>query len=262
MVALVRGRIREGEWVDGETLFMPDESTFSEATELGAGARIAFDGQGHVFLSIGAKGNYKLAQLLGGPDGKILRLREDGQVPTDNPFVHRKGALASIYSYGHRNPQGLAYDTHGDLLWSSEHGPRGGDEGNVILAGRNYGWPVASLGLDYDGAPIRDKYDLGVDLRAIEQPRIDWTPSIGVSSIDFYRGRAFSKWRNNLLVATLSRNELRRYVIEDGQAIHSEVLLDGLSRIRDVEVGADGFVYILLEHSKGSRIVRMRPANG
>lgn len=261
MVALNRGRIRDGKWIDDQVLFMPGESTFSETTELAAGARIAFDGRGHVFLSVGAKGDYKLAQLLDGPEGKILRLHDDGRIPEDNPFVGRARALPAVYSYGHRNPQGLAFDTHGGLLWSSEHGPRGGDEANVILAGRNYGWPVVSLGLDYDGRPIGAKYDLDVDPATLEPPRFDWTPSIGVSSIDFYRGDAFPKWRNNLLVATLSRNELRRYVIEDGQFVHGETLLDDLSRIRDVEVGADGFIYLLLEHNKGTRIVCMRPVD-
>jgi glucose/arabinose dehydrogenase len=240
---------------------MPAESSFSEGTELGAGARISFDGKGHVFLTIGAKGHYKFAQSLDRPDGKILRLHEDGRVPKDNPFVDRPEALPAVYSYGHRNPQGLAYDTHGKLLWSSEHGPRGGDEGNVILAGRNYGWPVVSRGIDYDGSPIHDKYGLGVDPSTVEQPRIDWTPSIGPSSIVFYRGDAFPKWRNALLVATLKRNELRRYVIEDGQAVHEETLLDNLSTIRDLEVGSDGFVYLLLEHSKGSRIIRLVPSS-
>ena len=259
MVALARGRIKDGKWTDQEELWKADRSAYSDGTELGVGARIAFDGKGYVYLTIGAKGDYENAQDLGSPDGKILRLHDDGRIPKDNPFVQVSGSLPEIYSLGHRNPQGLEYDSHEGLLWSSEHGPRGGDEGNVILAGRNYGWPRISLGMEYDGSPIGQGKPHGLDPQTLEAPRIDWTPSLGVSGIDFYEGEAFPKWAHNLMLGTLSRNEVHRVVIRNGEATHSEVLIRDLGRIRDLAVGPSGRVYLLLEHGQGSRLVGLFP---
>lgn len=259
MVALVRGRIQDGRWTDEELLWKADRRAYSGGTELAVGARIAFDPKGYVYLTIGAKGDYERAQDLRWPDGKILRLHEDGRIPKDNPFADTKGALPEIWSLGHRNPQGLEFDPHGDLLWSSEHGPRGGDEGNVILGGHNYGWPRVSLGMEYDGSPIGQGQPHGLAPETLEAPRIDWTPSLGVSGIDFYEGEAFPQWAHNLLVGTLSRNEVHRVVIEDGQPIHSEILIRDLGRVRDLAVGPKGRVYLLLEHAQGSRVVRIRP---
>jgi glucose/arabinose dehydrogenase/cytochrome c5 len=260
MVALARGRLRNGRWVDAQTLWTADRAYYSDGTELGAGARITFDGKGYVYLSIGAKGDYAGAQKLASPDGKIIRLHEDGRIPADNPFAKEPGALAAVWSYGHRNPQGLVFHPATGLLWESEHGPRGGDELNVIEPGRNYGWPVQSAGIDYDGSPIRDKWNLGVDLATIEHHRKEWTPSIGVSSLAAHRGGAFAEWKDDLLLATLSRNQLIRLALDGREVVGEEILVDGLSRIRDVEVGADGRVYLLLEHNKGTRIVRLDPA--
>lgn len=259
MVALVRGRIKDGKWTDQEELWQADHTAYSGGTELAVGARIAFDEKGYVYLTIGARDDYERAQDLRWPDGKILRLHDDGQIPKDNPFADTKGALPEIWSLGHRNAQGLEYDPHGGLLWSSEHGPRGGDEGNVILAGHNYGWPRVSLGMEYDGSPIGQGKPHGLDPETLEAPRIDWTPSLGVSGIDFYEGEAFPKWAHNLMVGTLSRNEVHRVVIRNGQATHSEVLIRDLGRIRDLAVGPKGRVYLLLEHGQGSRLVSILP---
>jgi len=259
MAGLVRGRIRNGKWVDAETLWKSGVYAYNEATELGLGARVAFDGKGYVYLSVGTKDDYPRAQDLGWPNGKILRLHDDGRIPEDNPFVGVEGALPEIWSLGHRNPQGLELDTKSSLLWSSEHGPRGGDEGNVILRGRNYGWPRVSHGMEYDGSPIGGGKPHGIDPAVLEGPRIDWTPSLGVSGIDFYTGSAFPEWRDNLLMGTLSRSELYRLVIEDGYAVHSEILAQDLGGVRDVSVGPEGWVYLLLEHGKGSRLVRLVP---
>ena len=259
MVALARGRIQDGTWTDHEELWKADQTAYSGGTELALGARIAFDGKGHVYLTIGAKGDYENAQDLSSPEGKILRLHDDGRIPNDNPFVGQLGALPEIYSLGHRNPQGLEYDPHEDRLWSSEHGPRGGDEGNVILAGKNYGWPRVSLGMEYDGSPIGQGKPHGLDPETLEAPRIDWTPSLGVSGIDFYAGEAFPQWAHNLMLGTLSRNEVHRVVIRNGEAVHSEILIRDLGRIRDLAVGPTGQIYLLLEHGQGSRLVEIRP---
>ncbi|MEE3327128.1 MAG: PQQ-dependent sugar dehydrogenase [Myxococcota bacterium] len=259
MVALVRGRIQDGKWIDQEDLWKADTASYTGGTELALGARIAFDDQGYVYLTIGAKGDYERAQNLRWPDGKILRLHDDGRIPKDNPFREISGALPEIWTLGHRNPQGLEFDSQESLLWSSEHGPRGGDEGNVILGGRNYGWPRVSLGMEYDGSPIGQGKPHGLDPKTLEGPRIDWTPSLGVSGIDFHSGEAFPKWNHQLLVGTLSRNEVHRVVIQDGEAIHSEVLIRDLGRIRDLAVGPKGHVYLLLEHGQGSRIVELLP---
>ena len=259
MVALIRGRIRNGEWTDQQTLWKADRSTYSGGTELALGARIAFDDRGYVYLSVGAKGDYKRAQDLGWPDGKILRLHDDGRIPADNPFIGTEGALPAIWTLGHRNPQGLEFDRHEALLWSSEHGPRGGDEGNVILGGRNYGWPRVSLGMEYDGSPIGGGQPHGLDPDSLEPPRIDWTPSLGVSGIDFHSGEAFPAWNHNLFLGTLSRNEVHRIEIKDGHAVHSEVLIRDLGRIRDLAVGPKGHIYLLIEHGQGSRIVELEP---
>jgi glucose/arabinose dehydrogenase len=264
MLKLVRGRIVGHEWTDQETIWEAPKETYLDGLENGAGARIAFDDSGHVYLTLGAMRGYEDVQDLGQPNGKIHRVHDDGRIPEDNPFVDTPGALPSIYSLGHRNPQGIDFDHRTRTMWSSEHGPRGGDEGNVIRAGRNYGWPLVSLGVDYDGRPIpyAKKFGIEFDPAELEPPKIDWTPSPGVSSIVFYRGEAFPEWRDHLLVATLNGNDLLRLVVDEQRALHSETLIEGLGRIRDVEVGPAGEVVLLLEHRAGSQILRLEPAEG
>jgi len=154
MLKLVRGRLDGDVWTDQETIWEAPIESYQAGAENGAGARIAFDGDGHVFLSLGSFTDYRGIQDLSLPYGKIVRMHDDGRTPADNPFVDVAGALPSIYTLGHRNPQGLDFDVRRGVLWSSEHGPRGGDEGNIILSGGNYGWPLVSLGVDYDGRPI------------------------------------------------------------------------------------------------------------
>jgi len=262
MLALVRGRIVDGVWKDEETIWKPRRSAYVVGMENGIGARIAFDNAGYVYLSVGnMRSDYSGIQDLDTPYGKMLRLHDDGRIPEDNPFVGVAGALPEIWSYGHRNPQGLDFDPHTDRLWSSEHGPRGGDEMNIIEAGKNYGWPLVSLGLDYDGAPISYGAKLGIDFNPenLTPPVIDWTPSNGVSSIVFYRGGAFPRWQNNLFVATLKQNELLRVAVDRDAALHIETVVAGLARFRDVEIGPGGIVYLLLEHTSGSQILRLVP---
>ncbi len=264
MIVLARGRIRNGEWVDQQVIYRADMEQYTSTPDMAAGGRIAFDDKGHVFLSIGIKGASESAgiQDLAMPYGKIHRFNDDGGIPADNPFVKVAGALPSIWSYGHRSPQGLEFDRSSGRLWGTEMGQRGGDEVNLLKAGRNYGWPLTSRGLKYDGTPVDYGKELGIsfELKDIEQPVVDLTPSPAVSSFAIYEGRAFPKWRGNLLVGTLKATELYRMVLKGDRVVHRETLLSGLGRIRDVEVGADGIVYLLLEHKSGGRILRLVPA--
>lgn len=260
MNRLVRGRIRDAKWVDEEVIWSVSENFYNANADIGAGGRIAFDTEGHVYLSVGSKAApFETIQDLGTPYGKIHRVYDDGTIPDDNPFVHVDGAQPSVWTYGHRNPQGLEFDPTSGTLWSSEMGPRGGDEINLLRPGKNYGWPLYTLGVDYDGDPIDYLQEVGVALEDIEQPIVDITPSTAVSSFIVYGGDAFPAWRGHLLVGTLIGTELYRMVIEDGKHVYTEVLLDDLARIRDVETGPDGLVYLLLEHEAGSRIVRLVP---
>lgn len=263
MLTLIRGRIENGQWVDQQTIWRAEPQHYIAELENGMGARIAFDNAGHVFLTVGNVDElYRGVQNLATPFGKILRLRDDGSVPHDNPFIENQGALPSIYALGFRTPQGLAWNNSTDNLWASEHGPRGGDEANVIKAGRNYGWPLTSLGIDYDGSKIDYGPSLGikVDPEALTGPVIDWTPSLGVSNILFYQGASFPQWQNNMIVATLKKNDLIRIRLENDTVVETETVIKGLGRFRDIALDQKGRLYLLLEHLEGSRIVRMKPS--
>src|SRR5262245_6903827 len=264
MNALMRGRIENGEWVDQQTIWRSDIEHYTGTPDMAAGGRIAFDDAGHVFLTVGIKGAGKSdgMQDLGKPYGKIHRVNDDGSIPADNPFRDVAGALPTIWTYGHRSPQGLEFNAETHELWGTEMGQRGGDEVNLIGRGKNYGWPLYSQGLKYDGTPVDYGKQLGIqfDLKDIEQPIVDLTPSPAVSSFAFYEGNAFPKWRGNMLVGTLKATDLYRMVVKRDRVVHVEKLLGGLGRIRDVEVGIDGAVYLLLEHQAGGRILRLVPA--
>jgi aldose sugar dehydrogenase len=264
MITVIRGRIRNGEWVDQESIWKTDIANYTPTPDMAAGGRIAFDGKGHVYFSVGIKGVSESAgiQDLGLPYGKIHRVNDDGSIPKDNPFVAVPGALPSIWSYGHRSPQGLEFNRKTRQLWGTEMGQRGGDEVNLLLPGKNYGWPLHSKGLKYDGTPVDFGKELGIefDLKDIVQPVVDLTPSPAVSSFVFYDGKAFSKWRGNMLVGTLKATELYRMEMKGDRVVRTETLLKGMGRIRDVEVGRDGAVYLLIEHHHGGRILKLVPA--
>ena len=169
--------------------------------------------------------------------------------------------MPSIWSYGHRSPQGLEFDARTGELWGTEMGPRGGDEVNHLRPGRNYGWPLTSKGLDYDGTPVDYGKELGIEfeLKDIEQPVVDLTPSPAVSSFVIYQGDAFPEWQDDLIVGSLKATELYRIVLDGDEHVHTEILLKDLARIRDVAIGPSGVIYLLLEHASGSRIVRLVP---
>ena len=252
---IVRGKIREDRWVEQETIHQsPPELYVADNTHFGL--RFLFDRAGeHLFFAIGDRGVMADAQTLQNPNGKIHRVRPDGSVPSDNPFVSRPGAVASIWTLGNRNPQGLAWHPETGELWASEHGPRGGDELNVIDKGKNYGWPTATWGINYDGTPISDR----TAEPGLESPIVHWTPSAAPSGIVFYTGDRFARWRNDLFVAMLAGNELRRVRTRGRSVVEQETIFKGYGRVRHVIVGPDGLLYVALNDP--GRIVRLRPAD-
>jgi glucose/arabinose dehydrogenase len=250
MTKVIRGRLRDGALVEQQALFEAPKALYRRGG-VHFGSRFVFDGRGHLFFSIGERGHQDDAQDVSRPNGKVHRIHDDGRVPDDNPFAKREGAMPTIWSYGHRNPQGLAQHPATGDLYDAEHGPRGGDELNLVLPGRNYGWPVITYGMNYDGSPITAL----TSKAGLEQPIVHWTPSIAVCAIDFYTGDRFPRWRNDLLVSSLAAEELRRVRIEGGKVTKQEVLFKGIGRVRDVVSGPDGLVYVALEPGRVARLV-------
>ncbi|HSH10083.1 MAG TPA: PQQ-dependent sugar dehydrogenase [Oceanipulchritudo sp.] len=246
MTAIVRGRIRDGVWIDQEDIFrVPAE--FHRTAGVHFGTRFVFK-DGMLYFSIGDRGNPDDAQDLTRPNGKVHRIHDDGRIPDDNPFIGQAGAYPSIWSYGHRNPQGLDLNPTTGGIWSTEHGPRGGDELNLIKRGANYGWPVITHGINYNGKPITDR----TEAPGMEQPVHQWTPSIAVCGIDFYEGDKFPGWQGDLFVGGLSSQHLERFKLEGTEIVEHEVLFKGLGRIRDVSTGPDGCLYVILNKDRTS----------
>lgn len=263
MLKLVRGRIVENAWVDEETIWEADSTTYTAMADMTLGGRIAFDDAGHLYFTLGMKGmsNYMGIQDLSQPSGKIHRIYLDGSIPDDNPYVNDSTAIPSIWTYGHRSPQGLEFNPRSKQLWGTEMGPRGGDEVNLIQPAQNYGWPLFSKGLDYDGTPVEYGKELGIelDLSTIEQTKIDLTPSPAISSFVIHDGSTFPEWKDNLIVGSLKATDLYRMVVEGDKIVHKETIIKDFARIRDIEHGPDGNIYLLLEHSDGGQIVRLIP---
>ena len=221
------------------------------------GSRIAFDEEGHLFFTVGDRGERPNGQDLTTHAGSVLRLQRDGRVPQDNPFVNNQQALPEIWSYGHRNPQGIAYDRTQNQLWINEHGPRGGDEINLVLPGRNYGWPVISYGKEYWN-PLR--VGEGTHKEGMEQPVKYYDPSIAPSSLLIYSGKAFPRWKGNLMSGALKLTHLNRVTLDSkGQAIGEERLLEPLrQRIRAMVESPEGWIYLSTDSGD---ILRVRPAS-
>ncbi len=221
------------------------------------GCRIGIDGAGLLYLTLGDRGRRDNAQDLEVHPGSVVRIAADGSVPADNPLLSRADALPEIYTFGNRNPQGLAIHPDTGEVWIHEHGPQGGDELNRLLAGANYGWPVITYGAEYgSGRAIGE----GTERDDVEPPVYYWTPSIAPSGMAFYRGDAFSRWNRSLLLGSLKFGLLVRLEMEGGTVVHEERMLeDALGRIRDVRVGPDGLVYLLTDADPG-KLVRLRPA--
>lgn len=252
MTKVVRGRLDGDQWVDEEVIFEVPEP-FHTPRGVHFGTRFVFQ-DGYLFFSIGDRGVQDQAQDLSRPNGKIHRIHDDGRVPEDNPFVDKKGAYKSIWTYGNRNPQGLDAHPVTGAIYSTEHGPRGGDETNLIEKGLNYGWPVITHGMNYSGTPITDK----TAAPGMEQPLLHWTPSIAVCGIDFYEGDVFPDWKHDLFVGGLASQELHRLQIDSDEVTAHEIILKGEGRVRDVASGPDGYLYLVLNGP--DKIVRLIPA--
>jgi glucose/arabinose dehydrogenase len=253
VTVLARARIDGKKIVDWQDIFI---SRSGSDTGRHYGSRITFDGKGHLFLSIGDRGVRPNAQDRLNHAGSILRLNMDGSVPSDNPFVESE-SLPEIWSYGHRNPQGLFWDSATGILWSNEHGPRGGDEINIIEPGENYGWPVVSHGKEYWG-PI--EVGEAKSKPGMKDPLKIYIPSIAPASLLVYSGKAFPEWRGNLFAGALAMTHLNRVVMDEHHAAMFEerLLIDLDERIRAVIESPEGWIYLSTDSGK---ILRIRPAN-
>lgn len=252
VTTLARAKRRGNQLSDWQELLVTDSATSGYRH---FGSRIAFDQQGHVFFGVGDRGERDSAQDLSSHAGTIMRLRLDGSIPDNNPFLSRDNALPEIWSYGHRNPQGLLYDNNTGNLWSIEHGPRGGDEINLVVKGANYGWPVISYGKEYWG-PV--SIGEGTEKPGMEQPVKVYIPSIAPGSLLLYSATAFPQWQGNLFSGALKLRHLNRVSISmDNKAIAEERLLGDLNeRIRALAQSPEGWIYFSTDSGK---IIRMRP---
>jgi glucose/arabinose dehydrogenase len=247
---LSRGRLRDGHWVDNQTLAK------ILASNIGS-ARFALDGKGFVYLATGAgefgdapPGGIAPAQDVRSPMGKILRFRDDGGVPTDNPFVGQKDADPAVWSLGHRSVMGLTFDARG-ALWESEDGPRGGDELNLIKPGRNYGWPLITWGHRYDDRSVVPHPE------GDEQPVVNWSPSPALGGIEYYGGAAFPRWKGSLFLGSLKYRTLYRLALSGDHVVLQETILYNNVRFRDIATAPDGTIYVV---SDGGDILRLVPA--
>ena len=250
---LARGRLQNDKLVDTQVLFraLPKSRGGRHF-----GGRVVFDGMGHVFLTLGDRGERSKAQRLHDHAGSIIRLNDDGSVPSDNPFVQRADARAEIFTFGNRNVQGAAINPWSGELWTHEHGPQGGDEVNVIRAGVNYGWPTITYGVNYG---IGTSIGVGTHQDGMAQPLHYWDPSIAPSGMAFYDGERFPAWRGSLLVGALKFRLLVRLELDGEKVVREERMLeDELGRIRDVRVGPDSLIYLLTDDDDGV-LVRLEP---
>lgn len=252
---VARGRLQGKELHDVEVIFKAFPKSNGGRH---FGSRLLFDPQGYLYITLGERGVREQAQTLSTHPGSIVRLHDDGAIPGDNPFVGVEGARPEIFTYGNRNPQGMALQPGTDLIWTHEHGPQGGDEVNVVVAGTNYGWPVITHGRNYGtGTKIGE----GTHKEGMQQPLYQWTPSIAPSGMAFYSGDRFPKWDGDLFVGSLKFGLLVRLHIEGGGVLSEERLLHGrFGRIRDVRVGPDGLLYLLTDEKNG-QLLRLEPVN-
>lgn len=259
--ALYRARFENDALVDGKDIFVAE----TRGRPGHFGSRVAFDKNGHLFMSVGERqappeGDLTKhpAQDLSNHHGKILRLMDDGRVPPDNPFVNQAGAKPEIWSYGHRNPQGLiVHPTTGDV-WETEHGPQGGDELNLILPGKNYGWPVVGFGVNYGAGKA---IHAGTMAPGMENAKNVWVPSIATSGLLLYTGTRFPEWRNSLFVGGLAGQKLVRVTLDGQRAEVADNLMKNQGRIRDVRQGPDGLIYLAIDDQGGqpTPIVKLEP---
>lgn len=219
------------------------------------GSRIVFDNQNFLYFSNGERGSQNNAQNLTNSHGKVHRIHDDGRIPADNPFVNTAGAIPSIWTYGNRNPQGLFFDKVNNRLWEVEHGPRGGDELNLLEKGKNYGWPVITYGINYDGTPITDI----TEKEGMEQPVKYWTPSIATCGMTLVTSDRYPAWKGNILVAALAGTHIARVEMNGTRSTGEEKLLPGIGRVRQVAQSPDGYLYAITEGT--GLLIKLLPSN-
>ncbi|GAA4274579.1 PQQ-dependent sugar dehydrogenase [Aquimarina gracilis] len=246
--ALIRAKLENDQLTNIEKLY---KGTPNTTRGHHFGSRIEFDTEGYLYFCIGDRGNRDVnPQDITKDGGKIYRLHDDGSIPKDNPFINEKGAKKAIYSYGHRNPQGMAIHPNG-AIWVHEHGPRGGDEINPIKKGVNYGWPVITYGINYSGTKITNI----TQKKGMEQPLYYWTPSIAPSGMDFVTSDKYPDWKGDLLVGSLKFQYLELVELTKNKVTGRKKLLEDMGRVRNVRQGPDGFIYVALENKGIVKII-------
>ncbi len=250
---VARARFENNQLSDLEVIF---DMSIKTTRRLHFGSRLAFDPAGFLYISTGDRGERWRSQDLADAAGKVLRLQDDGSVPVDNPFVNQPEALSDVFTWGHRNIQGMTVHPTTGEIWTHEHGPRGGDEINVLAAGTNYGWPIITHGREYSGGIV------GEGLTAqpgLAQPLLHWTPSIAPSGMAIYSGEVFPEWQGDVFVGALAGQHLARVEVEGQTVVDQERLLEGVGRVRDVEQGLDGRLYLLIDARNGA-LLRLDPS--
>jgi glucose/arabinose dehydrogenase len=251
--AVARARLDGNRLADLQTIFKANNIA---SGGVHFGSRLAFGGDGKLYVTVGERGDSDRAQELDTHNGTTVRLNDDGTVPDDNPFRDTAGAMPEIYSYGHRNPQGMARHPGTGAVWLHEHGPKGGDEINIVRPGVNYGWPVITYGRSYAGFSIGE----GSEKDGLAQPLLHWTPSIAPSGMAFYTGDRFPAWRGNLFVGSLKFRHVVRVELDGARVVAQERLLENaFGRVRDVRQGPDGLLYLLTDEDDGA-LIRLEPA--
>ncbi|MCB1648588.1 MAG: PQQ-dependent sugar dehydrogenase [Pseudomonadales bacterium] len=249
--AIMRARLQGNALVDQQVLYKGEENSTRGQHY---GSRIAFDREGYLYFSIGERGaHFENAQQLDRDGGKIYRLHDDGRIPADNPFVNTPGAKPAVYSHGHRNPQGLTMHPLTGQIWEHEHGPMGGDEINIIQAGRNYGWPIIGYGVNYNGQPLA----VATSREGMEQPVFYWDPSIAPSGMAFITSDNYgAELKHHLLVGSLKFNYMVHLVLDGNNVVAHETVFPGIGRVRNIKQGPDGYIYVATE---GNGILRILP---
>lgn len=240
--ALMRAKLKDNKLVEKQVLYKATPNTTKGQH---FGSRIVFDNDGYLYFTIGERGERDVnPQDITRDGGKVYRLNDDGTIPSDNPFYNVPNAKKAIYTYGNRNPQGMALNPTTGEVWTHEHGPRGGDEINIVKKGANYGWPVISYGINYSGTKFTDK----TAQEGMEQPLHYWVPSIAPSGMAFISSDKYPGWKGDLLVGSLKFEYVDKCVLKDGKVVKEERLLDGLGRVRTINEGPDGYIYVGIEN--------------
>ncbi|WP_170309634.1 PQQ-dependent sugar dehydrogenase [Litorilituus lipolyticus] len=248
--AIMRAKLKGMTLIEQEDIYIA-QAYGSKSSHFGS--RITFDRSGYLYFSVGDRGQRdKNPQDLTRDAGKVYRLHDDGKIPADNPFVRNELAKPAIFSYGHRNPQGMALHPKTGAIWTHEHGPRGGDEINIINKGKNYGWPVISYGVNYSGS----KFTELTEKQGMEQPLWYWDPSIAPSGMSFITGNKYPSWQGNLVVGSLKFGYVLMLTLRDEQVIKQEIIKDELTRVRNVQQGPDGYLYVAVD---GQGIYKLVP---